>query len=209
MPPLRRNRTVALLLGSLLLSTADANASEEELVSFSCALAIDAVRQVAEEGHPNTVYAVGTVQEEVGLRGAKTSADVIDPDVAIVLEVDIAGDVPGIKPEEAPVKMGGGPSMLVYDSRMIPNLKLRDLVLATAEELEIPLQLSYMQGGATDGGMIHIHNGGVPAVVIGVPTRHIHSSNTILCRADYNQALDLIVALVKKLDADTVAGLTS
>lgn len=174
-----------------------------------CALAIDAVRRVAEEGHPNTVYAVGTVQEEIGLRGAKTSADVIDPDVGIVLEVDIAGDVPGIKPEEAPVKMGGGPSMLVYDSRMIPNLKLRDLVLATAEELGIPLQLSYMQGGATDGGMIHIHRAGVPTVVIGVPTRHIHSSNTILCRADYDQALELIVALVKKLDAETVAGLTN
>lgn len=172
-----------------------------------CALAIEALRALAGEGHPNAVYAVGTVQEEVGLRGAKTSAFAIDPDVAIILEVDIAGDVPGIKPEETAVKMGGGPTLLVYDARMIPNLKLRDLVIATAEELDIPLQFSAMAGGATDGGMIHLHNQGVPSVVLGVPTRHIHSHSALLCRDDYDQALRLVVALVKKLDAQTVAGL--
>jgi len=177
-----------------------------------CALAMQTLCQLAEPasgGHPNAVYAVGTVQEEVGLRGAKTSAFAIDPDVAIILEVDIAGDVPGIKPEESTVKMGGGPTLLVYDARMIPNLKLRDLVIATAEEMGISLQFSAMPGGATDGGMIHMHNEGVPAVVIGVPTRHIHSHNALLHRDDYDRALRLIVALVKKLDAETVAGLTS
>jgi putative aminopeptidase FrvX len=174
-----------------------------------CALAVDAVRQLASDGHPNIVYGVGTVQEEVGLRGAKTSAHLISPDVALILEVDIAGDVPGIKPEESAVKMGSGPTLLVYDARMIPNLKLRDLVIATAEELEIPLQFSAMSGGATDGGMIHIHNEGVPAVVIGVPTRHIHSHNAMLHRDDYDRALKLVVALVKRLDAETVAGLTA
>ena len=146
-----------------------------------CALAIEAVRTLASDGHPNVAYAVGTVQEEVGTRGAKTSAFAINPDVGIVL---------------------------VYDARMIPNLKLRDLVIATAEELEIDLQFSAMPGGATDGAQIHLHNEGVPTVVIGVPTRHIHSHNAILCREDYDKALELIVALVKKLDAQTVAGLT-
>jgi endoglucanase len=175
---------------------------------LGCALAAQVLRQVAEDGHPNTVYAVGTVQEEVGLRGAKTSAFVIEPDVAIILEVDIAGDVPGIKPEESSIKMGGGPTMLVYDARMIPNLKLRDMVIALAEELEIPLQFSAMSGGATDGGAIHMHNEGVPTVVIGVPTRHIHSHNAIIYREDYDQALALVTALVKRLDAETVAGLT-
>ncbi len=173
-----------------------------------CALAVEALRRVAEEGHPNTVYAVGTVQEEVGLRGAKTSAYVIAPDAALILEVDIAGDVPGIEPEESPIKVGGGPTLLVYDARMIPNLPLRDLVIATAQELDIPLQFSTMTGGATDGGMIHLHNEGVPTVVIGVPTRHIHSHNSILHRDDYDRALELIVAVVKKLDAATVASLT-
>ena len=175
---------------------------------LGCALAAQTLRQVAEDGHPNTAYAVGTVQEEVGLRGAKTSAFVVEPDVAIILEVDIAGDVPGIKPEESSIKMGGGPTMLVYDARMIPNLKLRDMVIALAEELDIPLQFSAMSGGATDGGMIHIHNEGVPSVVIGVPTRHIHSHNAIICREDYDRALALVVELVKRLDTATVAGLT-
>jgi putative aminopeptidase FrvX len=174
-----------------------------------CALAVDALRQVAAEGHPNTLYAVGTVQEEVGLRGAKTSAHVVAPDVALILEVDIAGDVPGIKPEESAVKMGSGPTLSVYDARMIPNLKLRDLVITTAEQLEIPLQFSAMTGGATDGGMIHLHNEGVPTVVIGVPTRHIHSHNALLHRDDYDRALRLVVALIQRLDAETVAGLTA
>jgi putative aminopeptidase FrvX len=174
-----------------------------------CALFIQAIQRLTEEPHPNTVYGVGTVQEEVGLRGAKTSAHAVSPDVAIILEVDIAGDVPGIKPEESAIKLGLGPSLLVYDRRMIPNLKLRDLVIETAQELEIPLQFTAMEGGATDGGMIHIHAEGVPAVVIGVPTRHIHSHVGILHRDDYDRALKLIVALVKKLDQDTVEGLTA
>ena len=76
--------------------------------------------------------------EEVGLRGATTSVDVVDPDVAIILESDIAGDVPGIKPEESAVKLGQGPTLVVFDARMIPNLKLRDLVVDTAKELEHP-----------------------------------------------------------------------
>ncbi|MGA9350061.1 MAG: M42 family metallopeptidase [Anaerolineae bacterium] len=173
-----------------------------------CAVFIEAIQHLAEEPHPNTVYGVGTVQEEVGLRGAKTSAHVVSPDVAIILEVDIAGDVPGIEPEESGIKLGKGPSLLVYDARMIPNLKLRDLVIETARALEIPLQFSVMEGGATDGGMIHIHAEGVPAVVIGVPTRHIHSHVGIMHRDDYDNALKLVVALIKKLDQATVRELT-
>lgn len=173
-----------------------------------CALFVQAIQRLTQEPHPNTVYGVGTVQEEVGLRGAKTSAHIVSPDVAIILEVDIAGDVPGIEPEESAIKLGKGPSLLVYDARMIPNLKLRDMVIETAKELEIPLQFSAMEGGATDGGMIHIHAEGVPAVVIGVPTRHIHSHVGILHRDDYDNALKLVVALIKKLDQTAVRELT-
>ena len=174
-----------------------------------CALAVQTLERLADKEHPNAAYAVGTVMEEVGLRGAKTTAHVVNPDVAIILEVDICGDVPGIEEDESAVKLGGGPALLVYDARMIPNLKLRDLVIATAEELGMPLQFSTMAGGATDGGMIHMHNEGVPTVVIGVPTRHIHSHAAIMHRDDYDRALDLVVALVKKLDTATVKGLTT
>jgi endoglucanase len=175
---------------------------------IGCALFIQAIQRLAQDSHLNTVYGVGTVQEEVGLRGAKTSAHVVSPDVAIILEVDIAGDVPGIEPEESAIKLGKGPTLLVYDRRMIPNLKFRDLVIETAQQLEIPLQFTAMEGGATDGGEIHIHAEGVPTVVIGVPTRHIHSHVGILHRDDYDNALKLVVALIKKLDRATVEGLT-
>jgi endoglucanase len=99
--------------------------------------------------------------------------------------------------------------VLIYDARMIPNLKLRDLVMDTARENDVPVQISYVEGGATDGAAIHLHNTGVPTVVIGVAARHIHSHSSIIHRDDYEAAVKLLVALVKRLDVNTVAGLTA
>jgi len=174
-----------------------------------CALAITAMRQLANKKHPNTLFAVATVQEEVGARGASTCVELIDPDVAIILESDIAGDVPGIKPEESPIKLGGGPTILVYDAFMIPNLRLRDLVIDTAKERDIPIQMSAVEGGGTDGGQIHIHKSGVPTAVLAVPTRHIHSHSTILRREDFDRAVELLIAIIQKLNRKTVTNLTS
>ena len=173
-----------------------------------CALVIRTLQAFANEPHPNRLYGVATVMEEVGVRGATTSVDMVDPDVAIILESDIAGDVPGIKPEESSVKLGKGPTVLMYDARMIPNLALRDLVANTAKELDIPLQFSAIEAGATDGAAIHLHKSGVPTVVMGVAARHIHSHTSIIHRGDLDNAARLLVAVVKKLDTDTVAGLT-
>ena len=92
---------------------------------------------------------------------------------------------------------------------MIPNLALRDLLIETAQELEIPLQFSALTGGATDGAQIHLHRSGVPTVVIGVPARHIHSHAAILHRDDYDRALRLISAVIARLDDQTVRGLTA
>jgi endoglucanase len=170
---------------------------------------IQALKTIKKTGSPNRVVGVATVMEEVGLRGATTSVQAVDPDVAIVLESDIAGDVPGIKEEQSTVKLGGGPSVVLYDRRMIPNLKLRDLVMSTASDLEIPLQVSLIEGGATDGGPIHLHKTGVPTVVIGVPARHIHSHSAIMHRDDYDRALTLLIELIKRLDGDAVSGLTA
>lgn len=172
-----------------------------------CAVLVEVMRRLAREGHPNTVYGVATVQEEVGLRGAATSVEKVNPDVALILESDIAGDVPGIKPEESPVKLGGGPTIVVYDARMIPNLRLRDLAVETAQSMGIPVQFSVIEGGATDGGVIHLHKGGVPTLVIGVPARHIHSHSAIIHREDVERAIALVTALVQRLDAETSARL--
>ena len=173
-----------------------------------CALFIDVIKSLVGQEHPNTVYGVGTVQEEVGLRGARTSSWIVEPDVGLTMEVGIAGDVPGVKKEEAQEKLGGGPVVVIRDGSMIPNLRLRDLVVDTAEELEIPYQFDLLERGGTDSGAIHLHRHGVPNLVIGVPTRHIHSHASILHRDDYDRAVQLITAMVKKLDAKTVEGLT-
>lgn len=172
------------------------------------ALVVSALQELQKQEHPNTVYGVATVMEEVGIRGATTSVRAVDPDVAIILESDIAGDVPGIKPEESSVKLGKGPSVLIYDARMIPNLKLRDLVISTAKEIDIPLQVSYVEGGATDGGAIHLHSLGVPTVVVAVPARHIHSHSSIIHRDDYDRAVKLLTALILRLDTATIGDLT-
>ncbi len=171
---------------------------------------MEAIRRIKEEsiGHPNTVYGAATVQEEVGLRGAQTIAHVVDPDVAIVLEVDIAGDVPGIKPHEAITKMGKGPGLLTWDRSMIPNQPLKEFVIKVAKEAEIPLQLSMISGG-TDAGRIHMNRAGCPSVVISVPTRHIHSHVGYLSLEDTENAIHLTIELLKRLDSETVAGFTA
>jgi endoglucanase len=90
---------------------------------------------------------------------------------------------------------------------MIPNLKLRDLVMDTAHEMKIPLQTSTIEGGATDGAVVHLHKTGVPTVVIAIPARHIHSHSSIIHRDDYDYAVRLLVALIEKLDENRVTGL--
>lgn len=176
---------------------------------LGCALVISVMQELANESHPNRLIGIATVQEEVGLRGAVTSVHMIDPDVAIITETGIAGDVPGIKPEESTVKLGGGPVLFIYDARMIPNLKLRDMVIDTAKRNDIPLQFTAIEGGATDGGAIHLHKAGVPTVVISVPVRHIHSHNGIFHRTDFDNTVKLLKKVIQELDAETVAGLTA
>jgi len=172
---------------------------------------MEAIRRIKERAiaHPNTVYGAATVQEEVGLRGAQTIAHVVDPDVALVLEVDIAGDVPGIKPQEAPTKMGKGPSLVTFDRSMIPNQPLKEFIIETARQTQIPLQLSQLFGGGTDAGRIHISRAGCPTAVISVPTRHIHSHVGLLSLKDTENAVRLVIELVKRLDAETVEGFTA
>ncbi len=171
--------------------------------------AAEVVRILSEKGikHPNTVIGAATTQEEVGLRGARTTAFVSKPDVCLTLEVDIAGDVPGIEPNEAPAKMGYGPSITTWDTSMIPNQDLVELVIKTAESAKIPYQLSQVKGG-TDAGVIHISHAGCPSVVLGVPTRHIHSHVGLLSMKDADNCVKLIIEIIKKLDKKTVAGLT-
>ena len=165
-----------------------------------CAVMVDVMQQLVDIQHPNTVCGVGTVQEEVGCRGAKTSADVIGPHVAIAIDTCIAGDTPGMNEDQASAKLGGGVAVCIYDASLIPHVKLRDFVLDVAKTENIPFQLEFSEGGGTDGGRIHLHAQGVPSIVLSVPTRYIHSHNGIISRTDYEAAVKLILALMRQLD---------
>lgn len=171
---------------------------------IGCAIAIDVLKQLQNESHPNTVYGVGTIQEEVGLRGAKTSAHLIEPDIAFGVDVGIAGDTPGVSDKDADSKLGDGPQIILYDASMISHKGVRDLVVQTAEEKEIPFQYATMAGGGTDSGAIHLTANGVPALSITIATRYIHSHAAILHRDDFEHAVKLIVEVIKKLDKETV-----
>jgi endoglucanase len=172
---------------------------------IGCALAAETVRRLQGQAHPNTVYAVATVQEEVGLRGAQTSAFKVQPDAAFALDVGIAHDTPGTEGDE---RLGGGPLIVVYDATCIPNRGLLDLTIDTAKKLKIDLQFESVERGGTDAGRIHVTGEGVPSLSMGVPARYIHSHISIIDRRDYEATVKLLVALVKRLDKKTVAGLS-
>jgi len=173
---------------------------------IGCALLLQLLEEIGED-HPNTIFAAATVQEEVGLRGAQTSAHLVKPDVAIALDVSIAGDVPGVNPEEAQAKLGGGPVICLFDVSLIPNLRLRDIFIETAKELGMSYQVEIIEGGATDAGRIHLYAEGVPSIVIGVATRHVHSPIGIASAEDFENTKKLLLAAVRKLDSQTVAAL--
>ncbi|RWZ59823.1 M42 family peptidase [Halobacillus fulvus] len=175
---------------------------------IGCAIAIEVLKRLKGEKHPNIVYGVGTVQEEVGLRGARTSANLINPDIAFGVDVGIAGDTPGISDKDAQSKMGKGPQIILYDASMVSHKGLRDFVTDTADTNDIPYQFDSMPGGGTDSGAIHLSHDGVPALSITIATRYIHSHAAMLHRDDFENAVNLIVEVIKGLDADKVKEIT-
>lgn len=175
---------------------------------IGCAIAIDVLKHLKDADHPNVVYGVGTVQEEVGLRGAKTSANLIQPDIGFGVDVGIAGDTPGVTEKEALSKMGKGPQIILYDASMISHKGLRDFVTGVADELNIPYQFDSVAGGGTDSGAIHMTAQGVPSLSITIATRYIHSHAAMLHRDDYENAVKLIAEVIKRLDSETVERLT-
>jgi endoglucanase len=172
-----------------------------------CAVVVEALRRLKAAGHPNQLFVAATVQEEVGLRGARTAADLIRPDVGIAVEGGIAGDSPGRSPEETQAVLGGGPGIFLYDSSTIPNRKLVALVDGTARAKGIPLQHDLVQGYGDDSAAIQATGGGVPTVNLVVPARYTHAHNGIIDRVDFDRMVDLVVALIGRLDARTVADL--
>lgn len=165
------------------------------------AVFLEVMRRLKEDGHPNVIFGVGSVQEEVGLRGAKTSGQMVNPDIAFAIDVTAAKDTP--KTDNS-LKLGQGPAILVYDSSLIAHVGLRERVVAIAKEEGIPVQLDFLKRGGTDAGAISLVHSGVPSLPICIPARYIHSHVSVIHQDDYENAVKLLVAVIKKLDRETV-----
>lgn len=170
-----------------------------------CALVIEVLRRLAAEGHPNRLFVAATVQEETGLRGAHTAAEIIKPDIALAIEGGMAGDQPATRPDEANGRLGAGPSLFLYDSSAQPNRKLVAFVRRVAQDKGLPLQSDLVAGYGDDSAEIQKSNGGVPTLNIGVPVRYMHVANGLIDRRDFDQTVDLIVSVIRRLDAAEVA----
>ncbi|HEV3062710.1 MAG TPA: M42 family metallopeptidase [Vicinamibacterales bacterium] len=170
-----------------------------------CGVVIEAMRRLATLPHANQILWTVTTQEEIGLRGAQTAAAIVKPDVALAIEGGITGDVFPGRAEETQVKLGAGPGIFLFDSSALPNRKLTALVKDTAAQKRLPLQTDLVQGYGDDSAELQRSNGGVPTINMVVPIRYTHSHNGIMNRRDFDQMVDLLVAILQRLDGPTVA----
>ncbi len=175
-----------------------------------CVMLIETLRRLKEQGAklPSTIYFVGTVQEEIGLRGAHTAVDMVKPDLGISLEAGIAADHPGGRPDLAQEKLGAGPVLYLADVGMLVNLKLRDFLQQAAQKNGIALQTEVTAGGAEDSAQIQAYGSGRPSANFAVATRYLHSHNSMIERRDLDQAIDLLVKLLPQFDVNKVAELS-
>jgi len=172
-------------------------------------IVLEALRRISENNIslPNEVYFVSTTQEEVGLRGARTASQMIKPEIGFALDVDISGDSPGA--EGLVQKMGKGVSISAGDGSMIPNPRLRKFVIEIAEENDIKYQPAFLKAGGTDAGIIHLAGMGAPSLFLGIPTRYIHSHHGMLDFDDVENAVQLLIEVLQKLDAKTIEQFTT
>jgi endoglucanase len=166
---------------------------------------VEAVRRLASQPHPNQIFWAITTQEEVGLRGAHTAVEVVKPEVGIAIEGGITGDVFPGHAEETQIKLGAGPGIFLYDSSALPNRSFTQFVRQTAAAKNLPLQSDLVQGYGDDSAEIQKSLGGVPTVNLVVPVRYTHSHNGIMNRRDFDQMVELLVAMLQKLDTAAVA----
>jgi endoglucanase len=166
---------------------------------LGCAIMVEVMKKIRTD---HTIYAVGTVQEEVGLKGARTSAYTLEPDVALALDVAPAGDFPGTKPEESRIKINQGPVITVADGKgrgIITHPKIRDSLVDTAKKTKIPYQLEVGEGGTTDATAIQLTRGGVLSGVVSIPTRYIHTPVEVASYKDIQNTVNLVRSYIESL----------
>ncbi|GGK06664.1 peptidase M28 [Lentibacillus kapialis] len=173
---------------------------------YGCGLSIELLKELQNETMPNQLYSGATVQEEVGLRGAKVASNMIQPDVFYALDASPANDMSGNEQEFG--QLGKGALLRIFDKTMITHHGMREFILDTAETNNIPYQFFVSQGG-TDAGSVHLSNDGVPSAVVGICSRYIHTSSSIIHVEDYQAAKALLIKLVKSTNQTTVDSIKS
>jgi putative aminopeptidase FrvX len=168
-----------------------------------CAVMIETMRRLAERDVAATVVAVASVQEELGLRGAGPAAYRVKPDVAIALDVTLAGDTPATEFRQLPIRLGGGPAIKYFDwgppyGSSVPRRLTRRLE-ESAERAGVPFQREVLVGGATDAGSIALAGAGTLTGCVSIPSRHIHSAVGVVHLGDMEQSVDLLVAFAELL----------
>ncbi|HBU08029.1 MAG: peptidase M42 [Omnitrophica WOR_2 bacterium GWB2_45_9] len=151
---------------------------------------------------PAEIYAVATAQEEVGLKGARTSSFKINPDFAIALDTTVAGDTPQIQERESALKLGQGVAITLIEAcgrGMIVNEKVKNILIEAARANKIKYQIDVIDGGMTDGAMIYMNREGVPTGVLSIPSRYIHSATGVFHIDDVSAAIDLAIKSVEKM----------
>jgi len=164
-----------------------------------CAVLIETAQRLADQDLPMKTVFSFSFGEEVGLRGARTAAFRIAPDLALAIEGTIGADTPGIAEENQPTRSGRGPAISVADRSIIVAPKVLYALEAAAEGAAIPYQYKLPTYGGSDAGAIHLTRGGVPAGIVSVPCRFIHSPISTLRLNDYENTVRLVCEFVKSL----------
>jgi putative aminopeptidase FrvX len=161
---------------------------------ISCSVLVEVLRRLQDS--PHEVYCVFSVQEEVGLRGARTSAYDLEPDLGIAVDITVAADTP-----EAPklaMKLGAGPCIKVMDSGMLAHPAVKKLLIDTAEASGIPYQLEILDRGSTDAAAIQLARSGVPAGCVSIACRYFHTPSEMVDMEDVENSVKLLLAVLGK-----------
>ena len=172
---------------------------------LGCAAIVSALEALDAAALDVNVVGAWACQEEMGMRGAVVTANRVKPDLAIVFEGCPADDTVA-EPYMIQTALKKGPMLRFMDARMITHPRYQRYALDLAERLGIPAQASVRSGGAAHRAPIHLSNQGVPCIVLGLPTRYIHTHHGFAAFADYENAVRLAVALIRSLNADVIAG---
>lgn len=160
-----------------------------------CAALVRAIQELKETS--NTVYAVFTAQEEVGLRGSKTAGYRLNPDLGLAIDVTLVGDTPEPAAKLA-VSLGKGPAIKVKDASVICHPRLKDYLVELAEKNNIPYQTEVLISGGTDAGAIHLTREGIPSAVISIPCRYVHMPGEMVDLSDLENTVRLIKAFLEQ-----------